>query len=102
MNTRILAALNAATELNSGEHLNMLARRVSAARKVRLHTSILLVKQVIKVDGYFGYYINLSIEVEGYEPECYWLSWEYETLEILERSLHPDSVVEINTEKFYG
>ena len=102
METRILAALNAAMELNTIEHLNMLARRVSAARKVRLPTSVLLVKQVMDIDGYNAYYINLSIEVDGYEPECYWLSWGHATVELLGETLRPNAVVEVRSARFYG
>ena len=102
MNTRILAALNADTELNTIEHLNMLTRRVSAARKVRLPTNVLLVKQVMGIDGYNAYVINLSIEVDGYEPEYYWLEWRDATVEVLEETLRPNAVVEVRSARFYG
>ena len=102
MDTRILAALNAATELNDAEHLNMLSRRVSAARKAGLPTNILLVKQVMDVDGYNAYILNLNCEVEGYESEQFWLCWDYRTVEVLEDTLRPDAVIEIRSARFYG
>ena len=93
MDSRILAALNAKVELTRMEHLEVLARRVSRARKFGYAASVLLVKE-IQDDGVTTFYtLHLSIEVEGYEPELCWLPWEHETLEIIEDMLHPDIVV---------